>query len=345
MTNYEYTTTANPRKTMGPELGKFSIHVLFAVLVVAVSSSALNEETGAVRKLRKLSLTRVVPPTAEMPPDRDDDITSKTVIQDDDDNIETGKKILYAIRHGKSTANEYMAKEGSTWGAPTFYDDTSYVDAPLSEEGRAQAAQLAKRLARQQTEKDPSSDPTDAGGCLSEVELILVSPLTRCLETFHYGVRPAYQACGLKCPKVVILPLITERVYTSSDTGLSLAELKKIWGEDGFDWSHAESLVYRDRENEETPWWYHQSSEKETLDYKEWRPYGEGQYYAVPGEPKEVFEDRMKKAEMWIHDRSESRIMLVCHWAVLHHWTGEPIENCGFRRIEWDSNNVEVGGL
>jgi len=39
------------------------------------------------------------------------------------------------IRHGTSTANEYMSQPGRQWGDPTFFDDVSMRDSQLSNRG------------------------------------------------------------------------------------------------------------------------------------------------------------------------------------------------------------------
>jgi hypothetical protein len=53
---------------------------------------------------------------------------------------------------------------------------------------------------------------------------------------------------------------------------------------------------------------HYERHEKESTNYKdhhpsfskEWRPFGQGQWYAVPGEPWHVFEQRMKQLQRWI---------------------------------------------
>lgn len=71
------------------------------------------------------------------------------------------------------------------------------------------------------------------------------------------------------------------------------------------------------------------------MEEEEWRPHGDGQYYAVPGEPEASFERRMVEADEWISMRREKNILVVAHWGVLRHWTGEEVTNGGICRVEW----------
>jgi broad specificity phosphatase PhoE len=88
-------------------------------------------------------------------------------------------KRLLCIRHAKSVANEFMAQPGNTWGEATFSDDANLRDAPLSETGIQQCVDnLHPQL------QDEYAD------FLEQVELVICSPLTRCLETFTKGVEP-----------------------------------------------------------------------------------------------------------------------------------------------------------
>jgi broad specificity phosphatase PhoE len=71
---------------------------------------------------------------------------------------------------------------------------------------------------------------------------------------------------------------------------------------------------------------------------EEWRPHGEGQYYACPGEPEDVFEERMQQLLEWLRQRPEQCIVLVTHWGVLHYLVEadekSDVDNCGVVNIE-----------
>ena len=154
-------------------------------------------------------------------------------------------KQLMLIRHGISTANEYHSLPGNTWGSPTFRDDPNLVDAPLSENGKLQTEErLNKQLLYDETfrsfligkarNKSNDDDSNDNENSQEEkgVELILVSPLTRCLQTYVYGVEPvlsklqgatAKQSQGLDTKHISVpvlaTPLLRERVWAASDIG------------------------------------------------------------------------------------------------------------------------------
>ena len=110
-----------------------------------------------------------------------------------------------------------------------------------------------------------------------------------------------------------------------------MSELKAEFSSSNIDWSLCEDAF---------PWWY---VEKDEANYVEWRPYGEGQWYAVPGEPQHAFESRMEKLNQWLHQRPEKVILYVGHWAVLQHFTGEAVKNCGVCCMELVSKPALVG--
>mmetsp|Transcript_16131 Transcript_16131/g.21089 ORF Transcript_16131/g.21089 Transcript_16131/m.21089 type:complete len:299 (-) Transcript_16131:166-1062(-) len=234
------------------------------------------------------------------------------------DSLEKGvreTKIIYGIRHGRSVGNEYMRKEGSRWGDATFKDDMMYRDTPISETGRSQVEALSEKLEKEE------------GDWMSEVELVIVSPLTRCLETFEYGCRAALEHHFEPSPppKILALTLAAERVFTAGETGRSSKLLEKEFSE--IDWSELKHIEH------DEAWWY--TGEGDEGKHEEWRPHGEGQYYAVPGEPESIFEARMVALKEWVHKRPEKTILMVSHWGVLNHFTKQDMENCGICRIEF----------
>lgn len=224
------------------------------------------------------------------------------------------KKKLLCIRHGISVANEYMSQFGNTWGESTFRDDPSLVDAPLSNNGMKQVqTQLQTQLQNEYVEF-----------LQNQVELIVVSPLTRCLQTYEYGVLPVLKELSLlkKEPQIntLALPLMAERVYTASDTGRDVSILANEFPSVNF----SEYCT-----SKESCWWY----TTEYPEIEEWRPYGQGQWYAVPGEPEEVFSRRMKSFDEWIQNRPETNIVLVAHWGIFHHLTDG---------VEWDNGEGKM---
>jgi broad specificity phosphatase PhoE len=227
------------------------------------------------------------------------------------------KKIIYCVRHGQSISNALWERPGHAWGGPNYNDYENNVrDPSLTDIGRVQAAQALKDI-----------------GTDNNVELIVVSPLTRCLETLHYSnfslnwiptpTRPN------PCPPVIVLPLATERVYSVSETGRSksalLAALPPAITQD-WDWSH----VPDDDDDDTKCWWYtgttsdNNDVDDDDIDYEEWRPHGQGQIYAVPGEPMGFFRRRMEKLRHWlVEHRPEKCILLVTHWGVIRYLSGE----------------------
>jgi broad specificity phosphatase PhoE len=217
---------------------------------------------------------------------------------------ESASKNLYLIRHGTSLANEHMQQPGNQWGDATFEDDMRLRDAPLSSRGEKECKALKDHLVAQPW--------------LDHVELIVVSPLTRCLQTLEIGVVPAFRddlrVDTSNRPPIIVLPWIAERVYTASDIGTLANSLRSKWPT--FDWSFVPGSA----------WWYHEDAG--TFNKPEWRPHGQGQWYAVAGEPKKTFNNRMAQADAWLRKRPEKNILLVTHWAVIRHFTDQEVSNC-----------------
>ena len=218
-------------------------------------------------------------------------------------------KRLLCIRHAKSVANEFMAQPGNTWGEATFSDDANLLDAPLSETGIQQCVDsLHPQLQDEFVE------------FLEQVELVICSPMTRCLETFTKGVEPKLrQYHGDKKIPLLAVPYLTERIFTASDTGSRISDLQAKFP----------SVDFSDCPD---GWWYSQQYPES----EEWRPYGQGQWYAVPGEPEAHFEERMLVLDQWIRSRPERNILLVAHWGVLRHLTcGTEWKNAEGKLLEW----------
>lgn len=200
-------------------------------------------------------------------------------------------KEIYCVRHGKSKSNEWMEK--NEWGGPGYNDYHGNLrDSPLSEVGISQAKALTEQL--------------------DTVELVIVSPLTRCLETLYHS------SLVKDTTTVLVLPQITERVYSLSETGRPKSDLMQEFPS-SWDWSAVP----------EDSWWYTGSEQSE-----EWRPHGDNQIYAVPGEPMHRFAERMEGFRHWLRTRPEQCILLVSHWGVIRHLSGGvEVSNCHVERI------------
>ncbi|GAX11928.1 hypothetical protein FisN_8Lh014 [Fistulifera solaris] len=220
---------------------------------------------------------------------------------------------IIAIRHGSSVSNEWMTGSNA-WFSPTFCDDIQLADSPLSETGIAQAQQeLPKEL-------QCILDSTN----LDDV-IVLVSPLMRCLQTWFYGVQPL-----LPSVPTMIVPLLRERIYSASDTGqpwgLLQNKCRELFTKDiaaSLDWS-----LLQDSHAVDESWWY--TIPDGQTPPVEWRPCDEQQHYAVPGEPEDVFRERLQVLEEWLRREFVGKtVVLVTHWGVLHHFTQVEVPNCG----------------
>eukprot|EP00934_Nitzschia_sp_Nitz4_P005763 Nitzschia sp. Nitz4//scaffold228_size32365//27475//28452//NITZ4_007910-RA/size32365-processed-gene-0.34-mRNA-1//1//CDS//3329542831//5753//frame0 len=237
---------------------------------------------------------------------------------DDDDDMK-----LICLRHGVSVANEWMEQPGNEWGSPNFQDNEK-ADAELSERGRHETSTYVAQQIVESTDWIP---------LLKQVELVLVSPLTRCLETYQYGVKPLLYSFFYTplIPPVVALPLLRERVYTTSDTGRPVGELQKAFPDVDFSLCPADPSV----------WWY-TGEEYDGQDgvYEEWRPHGEQQWYGVLGEPEAVFEARMRELDKFLASRPEQTILIVSHWGVLRHLSnGTEWKNAELKMVEHTMEN------
>mgnify|MGYP001803357961 CR=1 FL=1 len=227
----------------------------------------------------------------------------------------TEKQIIF-VRHSITYMNEYLGRS-LRFGAPGFTDvfpdkdrTTMYQDTPLSPNG---LKLVQSELARQ------------CPAILREgIDLVVVSPLRRALQTYDLGLRPHMDG---KVP-VVALPLAAERLYLISDVGSSLTDLKR-----DFPYVDYSEIKYNDDDDAtSSPWWWTPSG-KGGGDYTEWRPTGQGQRYACPGEPETDFAQRMQQLQEWLGARTESRIVVVCHHGVIDHLIDMDFDNCQWREV------------
>jgi broad specificity phosphatase PhoE len=231
--------------------------------------------------------------------------------------IDVGEKRVILVRHGCTHMNEYLSRPGSRWGEPTFADDWSLRDSALSTHGIHQAKLLYQYFEDQDV--------------LHDVDLVVVSPLTRALQTLEIGLLPNLrdhsQKRNLPLPPIIALPLAAERVYMSSEIGTPVEELQKSFPFVDFQ-SGFNSNFHSSNE-----WWWRPSSGAVT---SEWRPFGQGQVYINAGEPEEVFHFRMRQLYDWLASRQEKNIVLICHWAVLQFLCGHDFHNCEVKEITFD---------
>lgn len=243
-----------------------------------------------------------------------DDTTSSTTDEQKE------KKVVF-IRHGCTHMNEYLSS--NPFGSPGFtdvfvQDKELYRDSPLSPLGVRQAKSLARRLA--------DSNCPEYGNLLNELDLIVVSPLTRAIQTLEIGLLPHIQPSISDDSKqdrpavpIVALPHAAERLYLISDVGKPRQKLHEQYG-------HIVDFHHEGFDEEE--WWFRHDNVKK---YVEWRPTTQSQKYACPGEPDEWFDSRMIKLYKWLGDRPESTIAVVSHWGVIDWFLDEDFDNCEMR--------------
>lgn len=182
---------------------------------------------------------------------------------------------ILCIRHGESTFN-------AAWAAsPT---DPMHWDARLSARGREQV-----RHARDAVQAHP-------------VEVVLVSPLTRAIET-ALGLFEGHPAS----PAMEVVPLLRERVENSCDVGRPPAAL-------------AAEFPAVDVAHLADPWWHHD---------------GEADERGICVEPIAVVQARAAQFRQDVLARPERVVALVGHGTFFYHLTGRAMANCEVLELAW----------
>jgi broad specificity phosphatase PhoE len=228
------------------------------------------------------------------------------------------QKVITFVRHGCTYMNEYLAGAdgGKRFGAPSFTDifhdnDNKrrlhkYKDSPLSPYGRRQSEKLSMSQRLDFVAQD--------------CELVVVSPLTRALETFHLGLK-MHVADHIP---IIAVPEAAERLYLISDVGRSTTELQM-----NFPYVDFETGFHT---KDKDAWWYQPPNRGH---YIEWRPIGQGQRYACPGEPQCDFDQRMSRLHGWLENRPEQNIVVVCHHGVIEWMLDLDFDNCEHQQIRF----------
>jgi broad specificity phosphatase PhoE len=155
-------------------------------------------------------------------------------------------------------------------------------------------------------------------------ELVVVSPLTRALQTFEIGLKPHFASDG-DLPEVIALPEAAERLYLISDVGRPVSELQKSFRYVDFETGFA-------GKHDRNKWWYQPGS-----NYSEWRPVNKGQRYAYYGEPDADFDLRMSRLHSWLDQRPEKSIAVVCHHGVIDWLLDMNFDNCQYQQVAFHS--------
>ncbi len=285
-------------------------------------------------------------------------------------------KRLILIRHGRTHMNEYLSKPGSQWGDENFTDvglpDQLYRDSPLCQKGIEQAQGLYRQIqiaTAGSKEGKNENDPT--AYCVDDIDLVVVSPLTRTFQTLEYALLPHFKKkknqnnadadedhvqkpCQYRMP-IVSLPLASERVYLKSDLGLPLDELRLKFPYAQFDeefksfedewWFTVTDKEKEDRTQSSLNNGIHSFNSLHISEYKEWRPISQNQTYEYLGEPDLQFNQRMVALYEWLDQRDEKCICMISHWGVLEWLTGLDFQNCEWREVEFDVVDDKVSRI
>ncbi|GIL88886.1 hypothetical protein Vretimale_16910 [Volvox reticuliferus] len=203
-------------------------------------------------------------------------------------------KVLHLMRHGITEMNEYLALH--RYDADDFKDPMMY-DTILTARGKA-GAQAAARVAERLNPKP---------------ELLVVSPLSRALQTAQMAFLPHYDG------PVLVEPLARERVWHASDIGSSREHLARTFPDTRFQFEALPDV-----------WWH-------CTDPRNPRKVGL--------EPEDAFKARVQALRLWLAERPEQCIAVVAHWGLLNELTGgADFENCQIRTFVLESECVAATG-
>mmetsp|Transcript_20077 Transcript_20077/g.27977 ORF Transcript_20077/g.27977 Transcript_20077/m.27977 type:complete len:259 (-) Transcript_20077:182-958(-) len=205
-----------------------------------------------------------------------------------DREIEGDKEILL-IRHGQTEMNAFLTK--TPYGSSRFRDPGFY-DTVLTREGIGQARSLNQDLRRTLSKDD--------------VDLIMISPLTRTLQTARHVFD------GFDSVPRLVVPQIREKLWLSSDVGSHPSRLSEMFPD--IDFKHLDDF-----------WWY--QGDRHLPPPESWQ--------VVHEEPDTKFVERLEKFREILRDRPEKNIAIVAHWGVLNSMTGLDFRNCEAKRIRF----------
>mmetsp|Transcript_24496 Transcript_24496/g.39494 ORF Transcript_24496/g.39494 Transcript_24496/m.39494 type:complete len:340 (-) Transcript_24496:200-1219(-) len=207
--------------------------------------------------------------------------------------LRTGNKFVTFIRHGQTEMNEFLTKNPYR---SSGFRDPGYYDTVLTATGISQARRLNSEFKRRNM-KD-------------EIELIMISPLTRTLQTAHYVFFEDDEDFE-RIPKLVI-PHIREKLWLSSDVGSNPSRLARTFT--GFNFDHLSDF-----------WWY-QGPNQHRIPPESWQ--------IVHEEPDHEFMERLEKFREILSSRPEKHIAVVAHWGVIYAMTGIDFRNCEARTLQ-----------
>eukprot|EP00527_Entomoneis_sp_CCMP2396_P002138 CAMPEP_0198144714 /NCGR_PEP_ID=MMETSP1443-20131203/18070_1 /TAXON_ID=186043 /ORGANISM="Entomoneis sp., Strain CCMP2396" /LENGTH=315 /DNA_ID=CAMNT_0043808165 /DNA_START=125 /DNA_END=1068 /DNA_ORIENTATION=+ len=307
--------------------------LLQPILQGAIGALALRNSNLSKRSFTRLPLQSFAASTNQMDikkHDYEDGNGSKEGAGGNDDD----QKHVIFLRHSTTFMNEYLGRS-LRFGAPGFTDvftdakirNTQYLDTPLSPRG----IQWAKQSLSKQ-----------APPFIPDVDLVVTSPLQRAMQTFEIGIRPHFeeqrqqqqQMRSGDCPPVLAHPDAAERLYLISDVGRPVSMLQESYTYVNF--SHCLKENNDDNNNGNVWWWTPGRSGSSSL-YVEWRPTGQGQRYACPGEPESDFDARMTRLYTWLQERPEKCILVVCHHGVIDWMLDMDFDNCQWKKVPFSA--------
>lgn len=193
---------------------------------------------------------------------------------------------IYFLRHGQSVANVATA-------------ETFEWDAPLSPLGHLQALEARESL------RDLN------------ISLIVVSPLTRALQTCVIALEP-HLAKGVQ---TLVQPLSSERLSGSGDLGSLPSDLRNSFS--SFDFSALDPV-----------WWYTGGEGKDETHQTSRDRFLKKAYL----ETDEIFYPRLKAWKDWLLARTEEVIVVVGHCDITGYLTGLWLKNCELAQVLVDVN-------
>ena len=248
-------------------------------------------------------------------------------------------------------------------------DVSKFYDSPLSEVGIQQAKEMCRSIEdslfvvanradneiNNNNNDDESQgstshsllDPSIGNFIFNDLDLVVVSPLSRALQTLHIGLYPHLLKrtnedrddsdddqsgggdCGDSTIPILATPKVSERIYLISDLGTKRTKLKQSYPYVDFETAFDPSQSLEDS-------WHYIPTDKDIEEYVEWRPHGQGQVYACLGEPQHHFDKRMSELYYFLLDRPEQSIAVVCHAGVLEWFTQKIFKNCEIQLWNFD---------
>jgi len=217
-------------------------------------------------------------------------------------------KNIYFLRHGQSFLNAWVKADHNDEIKRNGFDSVLW-DAKLTDKGKRQA-QMASQLSIPQ---------------LPPLDLVLVSPHSRAIQTFHYAFE---ERLKMDPPlQVLVCPECCEHLTQPDDIGRTPKELEMEFPLLSF--SHLKNV-----------WWW-----SEFMDEEDWKP-SRLRFLEQPfEEPRPHFEERAERFKKLVASRSEKNIAVVSHYDVIFQLIFHPMGNCELVHTSFDPENLKFSVL